>query len=44
MREERIAIVIPKDRNEWGFKKVIASRRELLYQGKVIYFYGGIFP
>jgi hypothetical protein len=42
--EERIAVVIPKDGNEWEFKKVMEARVVPLYEEEVIYFYGRIFP
>jgi hypothetical protein len=43
-KKERIAVVIPKDGNEWEFKKVMEARGVPLYEEEVIYFYGRIFP
>jgi uncharacterized protein YrzB (UPF0473 family) len=42
--KERIAVVIPKDGNEWEFKKVMETREVPLYDEEVVYFYGRIFP
>jgi hypothetical protein len=43
-KKERIAVVIPKDGNEWEFEKVMETRGVPLYEAEVICFYGRIFP